>query len=187
MDLFNRWLVTLLAIAAAAASCFVVAAIAGWVAPSALPPAFPVLGSWVSALQENADPITLASAVGVAVVAFGLIGIEWLVPAGRRRVVIQRDELGSVTVSLPGLRRLANHVIGEVAGVETVVSEALPTRDGVAFNCRIVVKPDANTPELAQVVRERLETAIRSHTGRPVTRVHVHTQVGRGELRKRVR
>jgi hypothetical protein len=186
MDLFNRWLVTLLALGVALACAFVMIASGGLLAAGSLDDV-PALAAWAVQLRDSGSPVVVGGALAGMLAALGLVVAEWVVPARGRRMLIQRDKLGSVTVSMPGLKRLANFVISDVSGVETVVSDAHPTREGVAIQCRVVVQPEANTPELAQAIRERLEIAVRSHTGRAVTQVDVHAQVGSNGFKKRVR
>lgn len=188
MNWFNRLLAILFALGLLVGGVFAVAAIGGHLRPSDFSTA-PPLAHLVGNLQEL-DPrfAFWAPAGGVigAILGLLLLWLELRVPRSGPEILIRRDKLGSVTVSLPGLRRLAEHVVSEIQGVESIVSEVWGTRDGVAFRCRVIVKPDTSAPELAEEIRQRLETAATHHLGRPVTRIHVHTRVGSLNSRRRV-
>jgi hypothetical protein len=180
MDLVNRLIVTLLAVAMVIAGGFVVGATAGWLAPAALAQS-PELARLAVSLQDLPGMTSFwMGAGGGTALAAGLI-LLWLEVRPRRRervLVLQRDRTGEVTVSLIGLKRLADFVVGELPGVETVSSEARAGREGVQFNCRLQVKPDANTPALADAIRNRLSSAVEAHVGLPATTIHIHTRVG---------
>lgn len=180
MDLVNRLIVTLLAVTLVITGGFVVGATSGWMPPAALAQS-PGLARLVVALQDLPGMNTFwAGAGGGGSLAVGLV-LLWLEVRPRRRerlLVLQRDKTGEVTVSLVGLKRLADFVVGELPGVETVVSDARASRGGVQFSCRLLVKPDANTPALADAIRSRLSTAVEAHVGLPATTIHIHTRVG---------
>src|SRR5687768_15406235 len=133
----------------------------------------------------------LAAGLGGGVVMLAgltLFAYEVRGPRERREIVIKADRLGRVSVSLSGLRRLADHVITEVPGVEAAVSDARPARDAVRFDCRISLKPEASAPELAEEIRMRLGAAVQQHTGLQASPIHIHSQVGMRAIdKKRVR
>lgn len=117
-----------------------------------------------------------------------LLVLELRSPRRGAQIVLRDDKLGSVTVSMQGLRRLADHVIGEIPGIEAVRSEARRTRHGVVFHCRLAVKPDSSAPDLANEIRSRLGSAVLYHIGQPASKIHIHSQVDSGALaRRRVR
>jgi len=125
----------------------------------------------------------------VALLAGLVLGVmELRVPRRGTHLLLREDKLGTVSVSMQGLRRLAEHVIGEIPGIEAVSSEARRTRNGVVFHCRLAVKPDSSTPDLANEIRARLGSAVLYHIGQPAAQIHIHTQVDSGALvRRRVR
>jgi hypothetical protein len=108
-----------------------------------------------------------------------------------RDVTISRNRLGDTTVSLAGLRRLAEHVVSGTNGVDDVIARARAARNGViSFRCQIVVKPDCSIPELERELRARLCSAVLHHIGQSETqtRIDIQARVGRFEVaRKRVR
>jgi len=190
MDLFNRLIVTLLALVMVGVGTLVLGIAAGLVSPSLLSQA-PDLARLAISIQDLPGMNTFWA--GAAGGSAGLAGalLLWLELRPRRRdklLFLQRDKTGEVTVSLIGLTRLAEHVVGQVPDVQTVSAEARNNRDGVAFCCRVVLKPEANTPALAQEIRDRLSTAVMTHLGLPATVIHIHTRVGSlVESRRRVR
>ena len=190
MDLFNRLIVTLLALVLAGAGLLVLGIAAGLAQPSLLSQA-PELARLAILIQDLPGLGAFWAGAGGGGSALAGVLLLWLELRPRRRdklLFLQRDKTGEVTVSLVGLTRLAEHVVGSVPDVQTVSAEAKPSREGVAFCCRVVLKPEANTPALAQEIRERLSNAVLSHLGLPATTIHVHTRVGSlTESRRRVR
>jgi hypothetical protein len=189
VDLFNRLVVTLLAALLLAGSLLVLLIAAGWLPGSAEEGSFALrwLAGEVREVPATAFPGLIAAAAGSAVAGLVLLWIELRVPRRAPGMVIRRDKQGTVTVSMNGLRRLAEHVIGEIPGVERVVSEARRGRDGVAFRLKVAVRPDASTPELATEIRERMSAAVRHHIGQPLskTRIDVYTHVSPAEPARR--
>jgi hypothetical protein len=190
MDLFNRLIVTLLAITLVFCGGFFLGTTTGLIHPSLLSQA-PGLARFAVSLSDLPGMGTFwAGAGGGGGAALGLI-LLWLEIRPRRRerlLVLQRDKSGEVTVTLSSLKRLAEHVVGQLPQIEAVTSEARPRRDGISFTCRVQVKPDAHTPSLAQEIRDRISSAVISHVGLPATIIHVHTRVGTlSDSRKRVR
>jgi hypothetical protein len=192
MDLFNRLVVTALAAAAALGGGFVLVAVSGAVTAADLQQA-PGLAPAATGLQalQGTDLLQTGAAGGLAVLAgLLLLFLEVRSPRRGRELLVGQDKLGAVTVSLAGLRRLAEHVVGEVPGVEAVAPEARLARGAVRFRCRVVIAPETNAPELAEEIRTRLSEAVRNHVGQPAsrTRIDIQTQVGQlPSARKRVR
>jgi hypothetical protein len=190
MDLFNRLIVTLLAIMLVVCGGLLVGSTTGLIHPSQLHQV-PELAQLAVRLSDLPGMGTFwAGAGGGSGAVIGLI-LLWLELRPRRRerlLILQRDKTGEVTVAISGLKRLADYVVGQMPQVESVTSEARPRRDGVAFVCRVQVKPDAHTPALAQEIKDRISSAVISHVGLPATTIHVHTRVGAlSDGRKRVR
>ncbi len=187
MNLFNRLIVTLLAGILTAAGAFVFGAAYGWPDARALQ-GLPALLALRAELMEL--PALWTASGGLAGAFLGLAGLyaELRVPDQKPGMVIQRDKLGTLTVSLAGLRRLAEHVVSDIPGVETVRADARATRDGVAYHCRVVLTPDSSAPDVSEEIRARLGAAVSHHLGRRAARIDVYTQVGQPQnTRKRVR
>jgi hypothetical protein len=193
MNLFNRLLAILVA------GCLLLAGLLGLAGVSGLAdgPEVEQAGHLLG-LANAADALRHLPGVGSLWVGVGAAGLTLLglallaleVRPARRgpELLLQRDRGGVVSVSLHGLRRLADHVVAGVPGVETVVSEARPTRKGLDFSCRIVLLPESSAPDVADTIRARLDAAVRQHTGLPASRIDVHTRVdGAAITRKRVR
>jgi hypothetical protein len=190
MDLFNRLIVTLLAIVLAVGGALVLGVAAGFVQPSLLNPV-PDLARLAVMIQDLPGMNTFwLSAGGGGAALTGLL-LLWLELRPRRRerlLILQRDKTGEVTVSLLGLTRLADHVVGNLPDVQSVTSQVKPSKAGVAVCCRVILKPEASTPALATEIRERLSAAVMSHVGLPASVIHVHTRVGAlTDTRRRVR
>lgn len=180
MNGFNRLLAIVLALALVVCGAFLLASVGGLLPAEYLARA-PDLARFASSLRELPPREEMWLPTGATIgLALGvlLLWLELRTPRSGKDMVIQRDKLGGVSVSLPGLRRLAEHVIGEIPGVEAITSEAWPARDGVAFRCRVLVTPEASVPELSEEIRRRLGDAATHHLGRPVTGIDIRTRVG---------
>lgn len=190
MDLFNRLIVTLLALVLTIGGALVVGVAAGLLQPSLFVQA-PGLARLAFSIRDLPGMDSFwAGAGGGGATLTGLL-LLWLELRPRRRerlLVLQRNKSGEVTVSLLGLRRLAEHVVSSLPDVQNVTAEARSSKDGVAFCCHVLLKPEANTPALAAEIRERLSNAVMAHVGLPASIIHVHTRVGSlTEGRRRVR
>lgn len=177
MHLFNRLVVTLLAALLALGGAFTFGAAYGWPDARTLQ-SVPALVSLAGQLREL-PPVYVTSG-GLAALFLGLmvVYLELRVPDRNPGMVIQRDKHGSTTVSLAGLKRLAEHVIGDIPGVETIRAEARDGRNGVEYFLRVVLLPETSAPDLSEEIRARLGAASAHHLGRRAARIDVHTQVG---------
>lgn len=179
MNLFNRLLGAVIALKLMMLGILLGAVVLGWVTAFNLgvPLAFATaLDEYMAGpgFRYTWGPV---GAVTTLVAGFALLVAEVRVPRPPREVVLKEDRLGSVAVSLPGLRKLAEHVVGEVAGVEAVHAQARHTRNGLHFRCRIQVKPEVSTPDLAEEVRARLSGAVENHVGQTPARIDILTSV----------
>lgn len=189
LNVFNRLLALALALALIAAGGYLLAGVAGVVpAPVAAGPVVDLLAGRVN--YQSASVMGWAASGGATAVAAGLtlLLLELRGPRRPRELVLTEDRQGAVTVSLPGLRRLATHVVSGLAGVEAVTADARPTRGGLVFRCHVSVAPDTSTPELAASIRETLGAAVERHLGMAPAGIHVHAQVASpAELKRRLR
>lgn len=187
MNYFNRLVVTAFAVLLVVGGAFCAGAAAGWLSSSDLG-RVPLLLSLARAIRELPSGGMLWCTVGggtAAVLGLLLLVLEIRTPTQDRDLLLSEDKTGQVTVSLAGMRRLANHVVSPIPGVERVTSDARPNRKGLAFRCRVVVDPDASVPELAEEIRGRLHSAVLTHLGQSAARIQIHTQVGSPQTNKR--
>jgi hypothetical protein len=188
MSLFHRLLAVVLAFVLVLGGVLALSLALGYVSGAT---ELAAVGRFFTSLTEAtlAQRYWLATGGGLAcLVGLLLLSLEMRASQRTGEIVIQRDKLGYVTVSLPGLGRLAEHTVGEIAGVEGIVSEAHPTRQGLVFRCRVAVDPEGSVPELTAEIRRRLNLAIGHHIGQRPARIEVRTRAGQSALaRKRVR
>jgi hypothetical protein len=190
MNVFNRLVMIIVAVLIIVGGVITMGGAGHWLPASGFEPVRPLveLVNGLAELDGNRSLWTMIGGLLAALGGLALLFLELRVPRHGRELLLHQDKLGSVTVSVPGLRRLADHVVGGVTGVEEVVSEARPTREGIAFRCRVVLKPESSTPRVAEEIREQLGNAVRHHTGQPASSIDVHAQVGAlAKSRKRVR
>jgi hypothetical protein len=190
MNAFNRAFMVLLSLALAAGGLFVFLLVSGLMSDTFMTsPEYIRLAQFVRTTSEGADPLWMAGSLGALVVGVGLFFAELPLRKPRaKKLTLRTDAAGTVTVSMSGLRRLSEHVIGAVPGVERVQTEANADHKGLSLDCHLQLAPDTNAPDLAAEVRELVSSSMEQHIGRPPVRVDVHTQVGQPTgIRRRVR
>ncbi len=179
LHLFNRLLAASVGLLVALGGGFVVAAASGWIQadPSIIPTQVVWAADQIRGLPGMAMFWTAAAGLVALVLGFILMYVELRVPAKSRELTLSTGQEGILTVSLPGLRRLAVHVIHAVDTVESVQAEVRRSRLGLVFTCRVGVRPEAAAPTVALEIRERLGEAVNHHLGRGAARIHIHTFV----------
>lgn len=190
MNAFNRAFMVLLALALASGGLFVFLLVSGLMSDTFMTsPEYIRLAQWVRTTSEGADPLWMAGGLGAALVGLGLFFAELPLKRPRaKQLTLRNDAAGVVTVSLNGIRRLTEHVISTVPGVERVEADANADSKGLSLDCRLQLAPDTSAPDLAANVRELLAASLEQHIGRPPVRIDVHTQVGQPTgIRRRVR
>jgi hypothetical protein len=177
----------LLSLAVSVAGAFVVVATSQWVRPETFA-GVPPLASMVGRLQAlpgyETPYAALWGAAGLLAGGF-LFYLEVRAPRRGRQILLSSDRLGRVTVSLRGLRRLANHVVQDLEGIEQISAVARVERDGLAFRCRVVVSPEASTSDIAAEIRERLAETVKRHTGKSLTGLDIQAHVASHGITRR--
>ncbi len=190
MNVFNRALLIVLALAVLIATTAVLITTLGWLEPAQLAPA-----GW---LRERLEPFAALDAADqrwtvagcLALVILGLLLLYLEVrppPPGERRLLLKEDGLGRVTVARDGVQELARREAGRVPGVMEARAKVEEERDGLRILGRLSVHPDVSLPALSQEVQERVKSAVEHHLGRPVATVKLDTQLAPLDGRRRVR
>jgi hypothetical protein len=178
MNILNRVLVILFAILVLAASTLVLIVTLGIISPQQL--GIPFLSDVLQPfadLQGNDQILAIAIAAALLILALVLLVAELTPPSRDPKVTIKDDELGRVTVSEDGMRRLANREAGQVPGVMEVRSEVDQDKQGIKVRSRVSVDPASDVPQLTDEVRERVKGALERHLGREVVEVAVDAQI----------
>src|SRR5262245_10729034 len=145
MNVFNRVLVTVIALLAiASAVCLLLMT-------SQLAPA-----SWsdnLLALAWQSDPVVRnwTMTVCFVTIAIGLLllVLELRSALRRRRLLLKDDGLGQVTVSLRGVEDLVRREAIRLPGIVNVSSRVSEAEDGLHILERVAVAPEANIPEVS--------------------------------------
>jgi hypothetical protein len=181
VPVFNRVLIIVVAIVLLVSAVAVLLTSTGVTQPAEAAPA----GSWfVDRLTPFAqlDQVGWVWAIGVSV---GLVVLAVLLlfvelrpgPQPPRRLILNDDESGRVTVALAGIRDLVDREASQVAGVKRARSQIDEAPGGLEVSCRISVDPTSSVPALTGELRERLKAAVEHHVGLAVTRVSVDADV----------
>lgn len=188
MNAFNRALLLLLSLAVFLGGGLVFLVASGLATPDSAPgsPELSRLMGEIRIRSEGAEAAWLGGGAATAILGLALFILE----AGVRRpapklMLLRSDPKGNVTVSLQGLRRLAEHEIGTIYSVERVEAVVRNHKKGLRLDCHLQLAPDANAPSVAAEVRERLMASLENHVGAPPDRINVHTQVGRPNTHRR--
>jgi hypothetical protein len=185
--IINRLAAILLALLMVLAGMFTLAVAAGYLPPEALRP-LPVLQAVAAVILVQSSAVLIWSTLGAlaAVLAgIALLVLELRAPRQGGLLCIRQDALGTVAVSLLGLRRLVEQVAGELPGVDGAAAEVLNTRQGLVIRCRLAVKPEVSVPDITTEARERLTEAVAHHVGQAPARIHLATQAAPLALGKR--
>jgi hypothetical protein len=179
--LFNRLLIILLVLVVLVTAIATLLTTLGVIQPVQLA----LAGSWfVDRLLPftQLDPTTGTLTVGISllliVLALILLFLELRPGAPRaRRITLKDDDLGRVTVTLDGLRRLVDREASGVKGVLRARSQVDHEPPGLRIACRVSVDPASSVPDMTQLLRERLQAAVEHHVGLKVSHVSVDAQV----------
>ncbi len=189
MNQFNRTLVCLEGFALVVAGVIVLAAASGGLNTSELQ-GIPWSQSaivWIQGQMTAQSAVVIGSSIGMALLGLGLLYVQFSRPDVEDSLLLDRGPKGQTSVSVEGLRRLAEQVIGPIPGVHRVLARAINRRGSVQFRCRIEVLPESSVPELQDEVRGRLAAAIQNHIGQAEaeTRIDIHCRVRTHELSRR--
>lgn len=190
MNAFNRAFMVLLALALACGGFFIFLLVSGLMSETFMTsPEFIQVSQFIRANSEVNAPAWLAGSLGTGIAGVILFIAELPLRKPRaKKMTLRDDPAGSVTVSLNGLRRLTEHVVGTLPGVERIEADARADQKGLSLDCHLQLSPETSAPTLAAEARELLNVALEQHIGRSPIRVDIHTQVGQpNNTRRRVR
>jgi hypothetical protein len=180
VNVFNRVLVVLLAVALLVGVVAVLLVSLGGARPADLAPApwfADRLGPFAG-LDGGVWTWTVGVCVALGVAAVLLLVLE--LRPGRRaepRLTLKRDGLGAVTVTRSSVNRVVDHEAGLVPGVTEVHSRVDEGERGLRVVCRVAVEPTADIPALTAALQERVKAALEHSVGRPVAEVRVDAHV----------
>lgn len=187
MNILNRVLVILFTLLVIAASSLVLAVTLELVAPQRL--GVPLLSDVLEPFAELQPPpqtVAIAIAAGLLVLALVVLIAELTPPARGKKLTIKKDDLGRVTVSENGLRRLVDREAALVPGVMEARSELYESKQGLRVKSRVSVDPGSDALQLTDQVRDRIKGALERHFGR-VAEVAVDAQIEPLDRKKRRR
>lgn len=180
MNLFNRLLVILLALALLLGAGGVLLTTLRVAQPAQLAP-----GAWFTDRLlpfTQLDPTVWAWTVGVSL---GLVALALILlyvelrpePRPAPRIVLKQDDLGRVTVSLESVRALVDREAGRVEGVRSARSQVDQESDGLRVLSHIAVDPASSVPDMTQELQLRLKGVVQHYVGLAVTGVSIDAQV----------
>lgn len=116
--------------------------------------------------------------LGVLIVGMLLLFIELRshttkVPA----LILIKDDLGQIAVSMSSIQDLANREAGTIDGVRESFTQAQNTSRGIHLQCRLSIAQNENAVQLGQLVQERIKTSVENHLGKPIAKIHLQTEM----------
>ncbi len=189
MNVVNRILLILVALALVVAAGAVLLVTLGALDPEQLAPT-----AW---LRDRLSPFTdlddrnRAWTIGVCIAAL-LVGLVLLMlelkPSPREDwLTLVQDPLGRVTVRRDSIARLATRETTQVPGVMEGRAEVVTGKGQIRIRERLSIDRTASIPAVTQAVGERVRTAVEHYVGRPVTELRLDTQLEPLESGRRVR
>ncbi len=197
MNVFNRLLVIAIGLGALGGASLLVLLAANLITPEQITQA-----SWLLARLQSVDAFVaqhqlMTILAGLVTVALCLVLLYYeLRPASMSepQLVLQQDARGRLTVSLAGVRELANRAAGQVAGVMEATTMVTPKAKGLWVQSLVSVDPSAKLVDLGEELKKRVTAALEEHLGYPVADVRVKAQLSplnprgqRGRGARRVR
>jgi hypothetical protein len=109
---------------------------------------------------------TLLGAVGFLLFGLGVF-IAWGNLASRRweRIVVLRNPLGEVMVSMTALEDLGRLIKSEVPGLKDVKLRVLASRRGLSAHARVVLQGDVDLPAVTEAVQVAIRRRLQSVVG----------------------
>ncbi len=190
MNIFNRIMMILLSLAALAFGVIELLLLTKAIQPINVSPGGVLLPQWSFMAQFHGADVTTATIVSIILAIVGLIIIILeVIPGGREQpqFVVKEDNLGQVTVARSSVRDLVQHeamAVPEVIETRQTVGE---DGKGLRVHVRSSLSPDADAPQVGQMLQERIQESLQRHIGLPVVEVRVETQIQPLDHRKRRR
>jgi uncharacterized alkaline shock family protein YloU len=181
MALFNRILIILLSIVVLVGAGAVLLTTVGLIHPEQAAASGALLAERLvqfTQLDSTTWRWTVLICLGIMLLALLLLVVE-LLPGKRapRTITLKDDKVGKVTVSLEGLRKLADREAGHVPGVVRARSDVAEVPPGLQISCKVFVDPSRSVPNMSEKLQERVKSSVEHHVGITVTQVQVETQV----------
>lgn len=174
MDSFNRFIVILLALAIGGAAVVAVLVTVGVLGVDNLPTGwFEPQIQWLSDASGTTLAIVVAISVAVAVLMLALILAELATLGRDHRFVVSSEQGGATTVSGESVRSLAEHVAGDVRGVNNVQCRVGERENGMSIACTAWVDLGSSLPDLSRQIRDDVKRVAEETTGLPVTSMDV--------------
>ena len=131
---------------------------------------------------DNLRGPEFAWAVGI-LAAFLVLGVFLFIAelgslgTSKSRMTVTQSELGTVTIREDSVRNIVNYEARSISGVIDSSTKIKEHDNAVAIDCHATIEPGQNIPGLTQELQERIKATVEHHLGRPVSTVHVETNV----------
>lgn len=153
--------------------------------------------SFLLDLSDAPAPVRLAWGSGMAVVCMASLLLIWLGFTRSKedrvkRVVLRNSGLngfpgnGQVTYALESLRNLVAHTLEQDPDIREAHPKVRMKKHGIMLDCRLMLNPRAQLPDVLGRVRPLLRDVVESHTGIPVEQMNFDAQLSPVRTNNRV-
>ena len=182
MNVLNRGIAILLALAIMAGAVIVILVASGAVEPADLPEGlFGPQMEDISDASSGSKAIIIAVSAAVLLAMLGFLFLELRSKGGQRRLLISSGEEGAATITERSVAELAENLSGGMREVKHIKCRIVVEKAGLVIKCRASVAMGTNLPELCKELQSDVKARVEEFTGLPVTSVTVDTKYERAE------
>jgi len=163
MGVFDRVVLTILALINAVLSALLLAVLLGWTAPS----------DYLQAYLQDPRGQWLLGSFAAIILAVSTRFLYYGMRRPGRRSLFHESPLGGTTISQGAVESLVAKVVRQVRGAREIRPRVDLVDGNVHVFIRAVVGADVNVPEWSEEVQRTVRNQVRTITGADVTRVRV--------------
>jgi uncharacterized alkaline shock family protein YloU len=185
MNVFNRTVVILLALAIGGAAVVTVLLVAGTLGFNNLPGGwFEPQIEWLADASGGLKALVVTVSVFAALIMLLLAVAELRVRGREARFLISSQDEGTATVTRSSVRSLVQHVGKGIRSINDIECRVGEKDNGLAIVCTASVAMGANLPELGNQLRSDVKRLAEELTGLPVKHVAVNFRYERAKSQR---
>ena len=185
MNVFNRTVVILLALAIGGSAVVTVLVVAGTLGLNNLPGGwFEPQIQWLADASGGMKALVVTVSVFVALSMLVLVIAELRIRGREVRFLISSEDEGTATVTRSSVRSLVRHVGKGIRSINDIECRVGEKDNGLAIVCTASVAMGANLPELGNQLRSDVKRLAEELTGLPVKHVAVNFRYERAKSQR---
>jgi hypothetical protein len=176
MNVFNRVVVSLIALALLAGGVVILLTITGALGPGQVlrGPLSDQLAS-IAATEGASWWTNMGVAIGLVVVGLVLLWLEliWPLTAKPKMVLLSHEAEGSAFIALNSIRELAERTVQQHTNVRHARCRIRQTSSGLRVGSTVILNPGSDVPRISAEIRNSVKEELERLVGLPVTDVAV--------------